>query len=572
MLAHAVFVLLGRKMNWLYLSSFCLYFAVIGGEVKRPRGVAISKASLYDPSHDFPCFDGSSVIPFDHVNDDYCDCADGSDEPGTSACPNGSFHCTNAGYIPKYIPSSRVNDGICDCCDGTDEYSGKVTCANYCLELGRQHREEQEKKRALLIEGHQLYKEYCINGQEARQKKMERLEEIQKEKEDLEDRRNALEAAKVEAEIPESEAKQRHLDTWKAEKSRRKEEADMVKMAAAFEDLDSDKNEIITYQELQTHLEFDIDSNGEVSDEEAKEYLEEGSEVDFSTFSAKVWPHIKDIYKQPVTKTESQPDESNGQKSHEEEHGDEDGDGTGDENGEEIDDDEEETPNPEEYDVDEGDQEDDNDDEEGDDESHTPWKERFIDAKQARGDNEDRNHNEDDDDTKDMPEYNEETKALIEVADKARAAFNEVNDVYKELEKEINAINAFLSLDLGENNEFYSLKDSCYEYVDREYTYKLCPYNKCTQRDKRGGVETSLGNWGKWSEEKNKYDAMIFEKGQSCWNGPDRSVKVLLQCGLSNELIGASEPNKCEYEFKFQTPAVCRTLPLEIQPELHDEL
>lgn len=27
--------------------------------------------------------------------------------------------------------------------------------------------------------------------------------------------------------------------------------------------------------------------------------------------------------------------------------------------------------------------------------SHTPWKERFIDAKQARGDNEDRNHNED---------------------------------------------------------------------------------------------------------------------------------------------------------------------------------
>ena len=47
MLAHAVFVLLGRKMNWLYLSSFCLYFAVIGGEVKRPRGVAISSECLH---------------------------------------------------------------------------------------------------------------------------------------------------------------------------------------------------------------------------------------------------------------------------------------------------------------------------------------------------------------------------------------------------------------------------------------------------------------------------------------------------------------------------------------------
>jgi protein kinase C substrate 80K-H len=72
-----------------------------------------TEASLFDPEKDFTCFDGSLSVPFLYVNDDYCDCPDGSDEPGTAACPNGTFHCTNAGHQTSEIPSSRVNDGIC---------------------------------------------------------------------------------------------------------------------------------------------------------------------------------------------------------------------------------------------------------------------------------------------------------------------------------------------------------------------------------------------------------------------------------------------------------------------------
>jgi len=67
------------------------------------------------------------------VNDDYCDCADGKDEPGTSACSNGQFYCLNKGYVAQFITSSRVQDGYCDCCDGNDE--AHFTCVNNCKEL-----------------------------------------------------------------------------------------------------------------------------------------------------------------------------------------------------------------------------------------------------------------------------------------------------------------------------------------------------------------------------------------------------------------------------------------------------
>jgi protein kinase C substrate 80K-H len=64
--------------------------------------------------------------------DDYCDCRDGSDEPGTSACLNGKFWCRNIGFEGQLVPSSRVNDRICDCCDGSDEYNGHVQCQDTC--------------------------------------------------------------------------------------------------------------------------------------------------------------------------------------------------------------------------------------------------------------------------------------------------------------------------------------------------------------------------------------------------------------------------------------------------------
>lgn len=65
------------------------------------------------------CANGSKGI----LNDNYCDCPDGSDEPETSACSRvtvqiATFHCKDT---TKVIYASRVGDGIKDCPDGSDE-------------------------------------------------------------------------------------------------------------------------------------------------------------------------------------------------------------------------------------------------------------------------------------------------------------------------------------------------------------------------------------------------------------------------------------------------------------------
>lgn len=41
-----------------------------------------SEASFYQVGKDFKCLTSGQVIPWEFINDDYCDCSDGTDEPG----------------------------------------------------------------------------------------------------------------------------------------------------------------------------------------------------------------------------------------------------------------------------------------------------------------------------------------------------------------------------------------------------------------------------------------------------------------------------------------------------------
>jgi protein kinase C substrate 80K-H len=60
--------------------------------------------------------------------------------------------------------------------------------------------------------------------------------------------------------------------------------------------------------------------------------------------------------------------------------------------------------------------------------------------------------------------------------------------------------------------------------------------------------------------ENNIYKVHSHLHGTRCWNGPERSVKATIECGLNNEILEVSEPEKCEYHYRMISPAVCQSM------------
>uniref|UniRef100_A0A3B3ZCG7 Glucosidase 2 subunit beta n=1 Tax=Periophthalmus magnuspinnatus TaxID=409849 RepID=A0A3B3ZCG7_9GOBI len=509
----------------------CHYFVLLlavgisAVEVQRPRGVPLSKRPFYEEGKPFTCLDGSRTIPFNRVNDDYCDCQDGSDEPGTSACPNGHFHCTNAGFRPAFIPSSRVNDGICDCCDTTDEYNSGATCQNTCREMGRKEKEIFQKLAEVAKEGF-LLKQQLI--QEAKRGLEEKKVLYKFSKKDIEAKVESLRTVKEEAEKPEKEAKERHLKAWEEQKAVIRMEKDKAKMAEVFAELDDDADGSVSVAELLTHSELDPDSDGSFTEVEAQVLL--GVEkVDIAAFEA-VWSNIKDKY---ISEAKQDIPIDPPQEENKEPPADTDSEQYPDEDIPEEDDDEE----------------DDEDDEESDDYKVTIMKNccfilRFI-------------------------------LMLISfpVAQKARDEFDEAERALREVDDQIRNIEKEISFDFGPSAEFGYMYSQCYELTTGEYVYKLCPFNRVSQKPKFGGSETNLGTWGKWAgPEDNIYSVMKYEHGTGCWQGPNRSTTVKLTCGNETVITATSEPSRCEYLMEFTTPAICNQPKNMDLTDEHDEL
>ncbi|XP_012532319.1 glucosidase 2 subunit beta [Monomorium pharaonis] len=497
---------------------------VAGSGVLQIRGIPVAKNPLYRPDRDFECLDGSRLIPFTRVNDDYCDCGDGSDEPGTAACDNGFFYCENTGHKPAYIPSSWVNDGVCDCCDTSDEYASRVECVNNCNELGREARLEQQKAEQLAREGNKLRLELVARGKTIKTEHQSRLaklrtdyteaELIKKEKEILKKQAEELESLALEKYKP-AETEQSATEEPVGEE----EDSSVIEAEDYFKLLDSDSSGTVTIVELQTRVTFDKNRDGVVSEEEALYFLGDKKEIPLQEFIDIAWANIKPflmleqgMFKAATDKEELDEQQPAEDVDHEKEE-------------EVIDGEEEEVP----------------------EEEHE----------------------------KEPPEpevqYDEETQAIIDEATSARERFQEAEKTINDLQSEIRQLEEKTERDYGPEDVFTSLDGECFEYTDLEYIYKLCLYSMATQRSKSGGSSVNLGNWNEWVGPPGaKYTKMKYDRGLTCWNGPARSTIVTLSCGTEDKLISVTEPNRCEYAMEFSTPALCN--PSATETDRHDEL
>ncbi|KAG0209817.1 hypothetical protein BGX28_009923 [Mortierella sp. GBA30] len=494
-----------------------------------PRGVSPSDAKLYKPnsSNSWTCLDGSKAIPFSAVNDDYCDCADGSDEPGY-------FHCANAGHISSSIKTSRINDGVCDpeCCDGTDEFDGQVQCPNVCEEVGAEARKERERVKAIQQQGSQMRKEYIQHGKAAKLKMQQELETLQgkideikktasdaKEKLDkaTEDQETFLEGSKNERE----NARKLQLKPLIEEQTRRlkrsRESKDLLRKT--LQDLKDNhnknyhdlavKNTVSGYDEYISGL--GEEPIAESSDGNDKESDDDNADVPSDQQLNTLMEDTTAMQREIITLR----DLLIGMKH----------------------------------------------------EYNTEYNDKAVLAAVKVVEEfdllwDDNKQEFKDEQPLDIPseesDDNPESEKFREATETAQVEYDRTSEDERRVEDTIRNIERKLNMDLGDDETFAQLLDQCFEYKDIEYTYSICLFGDANQRSH---TTTFLGKFSSW--EGDNYDIQMYTGGTRCWNGPDRSVKLVMTCGVQNEIISVTEPAKCEYLFKLQTPAACQILPDE---------
>ncbi|XP_010921325.1 glucosidase 2 subunit beta isoform X2 [Elaeis guineensis] len=627
------------------LTISCLLLIWISASASIPSreslGIAPQDLSYYK-SDVIKCKDGSKKFTKEQLNDEFCDCPDGTDEPGTSACPQGKFYCPNVGHIPLTTFSSRVNDGICDCCDGSDEYNGNVSCPNTCWEAGKVAREKLQKKIATFQNGVTIRKQEVEKAKQAFAKDEAELSKLRSEEKILKELVQKLKEQKERIEkAEEEERKKREEEERRLKEAERKANESKNAPEESSHDITDQAPEKLSELHNQDAMEDHHDSavedkndyttGTEISDNQqvandhddtiAKSGHEADGRSDGSSFSHVEKQHVVEAQDNAVSKANTDyPGTEEELSSHVAEQG-QVSDSTEGLSREELgrlvasrwtrenaaEGNDEVNMAKEGLEHDEDIREENHDGYISDSDEDHKFEDDDLEDDQDAEFGEDHEeptgaYSSDEDDKTDYSDLTVSGSSswldkIQQTVNNVLQAFNffrrpvniseaatvrkEYDDFSSELSKiqsRISRLNEKLKYDFGKDREFYSFYDRCFESKQNKYTYKVCPFKKASQVE--GHSSTQLGHWDKFDE---SYRVMLFSNGDRCWNGPDRSLKVRLRCGLKNELVDIDEPSRCEYVAILSTPALCleekiKELQQKLedmntgQPSAHDEL
>ncbi|QSZ35225.1 hypothetical protein DSL72_008094 [Monilinia vaccinii-corymbosi] len=535
--------------------------SVLAADASRPRGVGPEFAKFYKSADKFTCLSNPSIsIGFSKVNDDYCDCPDGSDEPGTSACtylsnlsppqplpgttgssPHNTslalpgYYCKNKGHLPAYVPFTYVNDGVCDyelCCDGSDEWEGVggTKCADKCAEIGKEWRRLDEirtkaqakasKKRDELIKEAQVLR---AGVQTSLEKTEVEIGQLEKKEEELKQKFEEVERRERGKVVKTSEGKANKVSILAAMAKNRIEDLRWTLVGVQAKKV-ALQNQV---KELEGILSrFKEERNPNFNDEGVKRAVKAWEDY----AAAKDAIEAEDVASQDAAVEEKFKAESDGIE------------------WETWENDEEESDVDALYKF-----------EEYLPESVRAWvHQKITDLRIILIENGILANN---------GHSGSESKAL----QNARNAHQTASDDVGAKKNTLSDLKLDLEKDYGVDDIFRALKGRCVSKDSGEYEYELCWLEKTMQKSKKGGGNTGMGNFVRFEklevdEEVNAEGkglgkgirtTLVYENGQHCWNGPNRATTVVLACAEKDEIWKVVEMEKCIYRMDVGTPAAC---------------
>ncbi|KAI1440598.1 glucosidase 2 subunit beta [Annulohypoxylon stygium] len=535
-----------------------------------PRGVGPEFVKFYEIKDTFTCIGHPSItIPASRVNDNSCDCPDGTDEPGTAACAlldrlspeqplpgslSGTtnttnalpgFWCANKGHVGSYVPFMYVNDGVCDydlCCDGSEEYGnvGGVKCENRCAEIGKEWRRVEQERKDNLERANKRRRTMVKESKELRRRVEAKISTLAEEIKELEVKRDELKTKLDEVERQERFKVVKNEGPGKLGVLAGLAKTRIDELRDALSKVVDERRDLrAKVEELEGILAaFKEEYNPNFNDEGVKKAVR-GWEDYAAKKAGEAQEQLDETGILNVMKEDSEESGINWKEFEEDEASDTD-----------I-----------LYSF----------------EAYLPGPLReFLHSKInllriwliENGV------------LADSSSEKSESRLVKAAREAHDSVANEVNAKRRTQEEQ----QRDLEKDYGKDDIFRYLKGKCVMTEAGEYEYELCWLDKTSQKSKKGGGKTNMGNFDRFdfdeSDEEERHDGkglgrgrrivLRYENGQGCWNGPNRKTDVWLACAETEELWRVSELEKCVYKMEVGTPAVCEEV---VEPgHVKDEL